>query len=127
MLRAIPVPCETGSIEHLPCVGDLSGPDTIVPERARSRFLDPAVSSLLRKILSSHENPSHKPTVGNEANTQRVPCRGRFDFTRCERASLQLTLQHLLDFILYFRDDNSGAGAYGLTTWDPIHRAGPSR
>jgi len=39
-----------------------------------------------------------------------------------------LTLQHLLNYILNFRDDISGAAAArGLTTWDLLHRAGPSR
>jgi|SRR5579862_1412814 len=39
-----------------------------------------------------------------------------------------LTLQYTLNHLLIFRDDISGAtAARGLTTWDFIHRAGPSR
>ena len=34
---------------------------------------------------------------------------------------------YTLVFSLHFRGDISGASACGLTTWDPVHRAGPAR
>ena len=51
----------------------------------------------------------------------------RFDFMARFYDVFRFILEHLLNSILYFRDDVSGAAsAYGLMTWDLIHRAGPA-
>jgi len=49
----------------------------------------------------------------------------RFDFKVGFYGFFHFILEHLLNSILNFRDDVSGAAAaYGLMTWDLIHRAG---
>ena len=58
----------------------------------------------------------------------KAPCARsrRFYFKARFYAFFSLTHLHLLDFLLLFRDDISGAAACGLTTWDLCHRAGPA-
>ncbi len=79
------------------------------------------------EFWSRHGNESENKTIRDAAGTPRARGR-RFDFKAGFYAVFSFILEHLLDYLLNFRDDIWGAAASrGMTTWHLNHRAGPSR